>query len=494
MRNAPTLSKSRYMAGHQCHKRLFLECFHKDLSEPVGSSTQARFDEGQLVGELARQLRPGGVLIEEDYRHPREAIEATAKALSDPNVPAIYEAAFQHEDVLIRVDILARTSPESFELMEVKSSTKVKPEHKPDLGIQLWVLQGIGLSVEKACVVHLNNSFEYAGGDYVCDQLFTVADLTDKTRASVDKYSEALKSMRDTLLQSDPPEIGVGSHCNKPHACNFLSHCRAVLPEHTVHDLYRLTSRLRNDFAKLGIDSIPEIPKESVNLSDIQKRMVECVKVGEPFLSATLATRLRSWGYPLHFLDFETIGPALPIYQGTNPYEVIPFQWSLHTLHQDGSLEHREYLHDSADDPRTQLTEALLRAVGTEGRIVHYSAYEATVIENLKNSVLKFAEQLDVLKGRLVDLAPEIREHYYHPVMNGSFSLKAVYPALFPGEGYDELEISEGTMASNAFLEMIQPNTTEGRQTSLRDDLLAYCRFDTEATVRIYQRLAGETQ
>jgi len=480
------------MAGQQCHKRLYLECFHRELAGPVDPQSQARFDEGQQVGELARALRPGGVLIEEDHLHPREAIESTARALADPDIPAIYEAAFQFQDVLIRVDIFARTSPKAFEFIEVKSSTKVKAEHRPDLGIQLWVLEGAGLSIDKANLAHLNKAYEYSGGEHVCDQLFALVDLTAELRASQDKHLAALQDMWESLQAAEPPAVDVGPHCKKPHECNFLSHCRADLPEHPIQDFYKLTVRQRKQLSALGVRTIPTIPARTVDLSDIQKRVYKSVQTGEAFLSKKLKTRLRAWGRPLHFLDFETIAPALPLYEGTTPYLEVPFQWSLHTITQDGSLEHREFLHDGPDDPRPQLTEELLEAVGTEGRVVHYTGYEAMILDRLKAALPQSADQLEAVKSRLADLAPEIRDHFYHPAMQGSFSLKAVYPSLFPGEGYDELEITDGTMASWAFLEMIHPDTPAGRRSSIRDNLLAYCRLDTEATVKIFRMLAEQ--
>ena len=489
---SPTLSKSRYMAGQQCHKRLYLECFNRELADPVDPRSQARFDEGRRVGELARDLRPGGVLIEEDHLHTREAIESTARALADPNIPAIYEAAFQFEDVVIRVDILARVSPQEFDVIEVKSSTKVKPEYKPDLGIQLWVLEGAGLRIDKAILAHINNAYEYSGGEYICDHLFTLADLTSKLRASQNKYRAALTDMRESLQEAEPPAVEVGPHCRNPHDCNFLTYCKAALPEHPIQNLYRITAPQRKRLFALGVKSIPTNQASSVNLTGIQRRICKSLQTGDPFLSKNIKSRLRAWGRPLHFLDFETIAPALPIYEGTTPYLAIPFQWSLHTITRDGALEHREYLHDDTSDPRPQLTEALLNAVGSEGRVVHYTNYEATMLGRLKAAVPRSSRQLEAVKERLADLAVEIREHFYDPAMNNSFSLKDVYPALFPGEGYDELEISDGTMASRAFLEMICADTAASRRSSIRDDLLAYCRLDTEATVKMFRKLAQE--
>ncbi len=183
--------------------------------------------------------------------------------------------------------------------------------------------------------------------------------------------------------------------------------------------------------------------------------MRDCVSSGSFFLDPAIEQKLRAWGRPLFFLDFETIAPALPRYVNTRPYETIPFQWSLHKLDRDGAVQHHEYLHDGTDDPRPQLAQQLVEAVGDQGAIVHYTGYEARVISDLADAVPDQAAALIALNGRLVDFAPEIREHYYHPEQHGSFSLKTVLPSVLPGEGYAGLDIADGISASVAYAELL---------------------------------------
>lgn len=486
----PSLSKSRFMAGLQCHKRLFLECFDRKLADPVSPGTQARFDQGQIVGQLARQLRPGGVLIEEDHLHPREALQSTQQALANPDIPALYEAAFTFHDVLIRVDILARTSAGSFEFIEVKSSTREKPEHKPDLGIQLWVLEGCGLTIDRALLAHINNSYVYNSGDHDVRRLFALADLTSNAREHMEDYVAQLAAMRRPLSQTEPPRINVGPHCKKPHDCIFFGHCHASQPDNPIDDFPRLGERLRDRLIAAGIRSIAEVPSNYAGLSEIQKRIRQCVISGQPHVDVAIRRKLKSWGRPLHFLDFETIGLPIPIYKNTRPYEEIAFQWSLHTLDEDDSLVHREYLREGPDDPRRELAESLLAAVGQHGKIVHYEPYEARILDRLSDAIPERARQLQDLKDRLVDLSAEIKEYCYHPAMRGSFSLKSVLPAFLPGQGYDHLEITDGTAASVAFLKTLDTEMPSARREKLRSDLRLYCCQDTEATVKLYQHLS----
>lgn len=142
---SPQLSKSRFLAGLQCLKRLYLDCYQLNLADALGPSQQALFDAGTAVGELARQRFPHGKLIQEQYFEHSQALKSTQDLLTDTSVPALYEAAFAFESIRTRVDILKRRGEQEFDLIEVKSSTSVKPERIPDIGIQLHVLEGSGL-------------------------------------------------------------------------------------------------------------------------------------------------------------------------------------------------------------------------------------------------------------------------------------------------------------------------------------------------------------
>ncbi len=265
------LSKSRFVAGIQCHKRLYFECHRRELADPVDDATQVRFDIGHQVGELARGLRPAGVLIAEVHLHHKEAMISTQKALEDPSVPALYEAAFEHQGVAIRADILAKTADGQFDLIEVKSSTKLKPQYEPDVAIQLWVLEGCGLPIQRAMLAHIDNSYVYKGGDYDLDRLFLFNDITAAVRQNMPSYLAQLDTMREMLAQDETPEIGTGPHCSKPYHCNYWGHCHADEPLHPIDDLYRLGDNLRDDLIASGIDSIDQIPAEYHGLSMLQR-------------------------------------------------------------------------------------------------------------------------------------------------------------------------------------------------------------------------------
>ncbi len=484
------LSKTRFGAGLQCHKRLFLECYSPKLADPIDPGQQAIFDSGTAVGELARERFPGGCLIEEEYYRHSRAQAKTEKALEDRSVPAIYEGAFTFDGIRVRVDILVRGSGGDFDLVEVKSSTGVHEQHIPDVAIQLYVVEGVGIKVRRAYLLHINNDYVYEGGPYEVMRLFHLEDVTGEAREFVKSAAPAaLADMRQPLERDTAPLIEIGRHCTRPYQCPFYGHCREGVPDHHIEQLPWANARLLDQLYEAGIRDIRDIPDSFPGLSALQQRVRDCVSTGRPHVDPDLRVALQEVTYPLHFLDFETFNPALPVYPGTRPYQVIPFQWSLHVRDRAGDLSHRAFLADGDSDPRERFTVGLLDAVGIEGTIVAYSNYEQTITRQLAADHPAFTDRLLGLDDRFLDLLEVIRSWYYHPDFHGSYSLKAVFPALVPESGYQDLAIQDGGQASLTFTQMIAAETEEDEREGHREALLAYCQRDTEAMVRIFDAL-----
>ena len=487
----PQLSKTRFGAGLQCFKRLYLECYSPELAGPVDPSQQALFDAGTAVGILATQRFPEGRLIDEPYYEHSRAGASTSEAIADPLVPAIYEAAFTFEGIRIRVDVLSRNSGGTFDLVEVKSSTSVKPEHIPDAAIQLHVVEGSGIPVRKAFLLHIDNSYVYEGGPYDLSKLFWLEDITDQARTFLSSIPESLADMWAVLRQDVTPSVEIGSQCTRPYQCPFYKHCRQDTPEHHIEQLPRARPELMEKLRTAGILDISKIPPTFPTLTVNQQRVRDSVVTGRPYISPELSAALNQVAYPLHFLDFETFNPALPAYPGTRPYQVIPFQWSLHVRDSVGKLSHASFLHDGDGDPRETFSTSVLDAIESEGTIVVYSSYEQTVIKHLAEEFPQYGERLLALYDRLFDLLAVVRTHYYHPNFHGSYSIKAVLPALVPDMTYSDLEIQDGSNASAAFAQMIAPSTKEPERERIRNALLDYCQMDTLAMVRLLDTLQG---
>ncbi|MBA7480771.1 hypothetical protein ES704_04129 [subsurface metagenome] len=486
----PLLSKSRFMSGLQCHKRLYLECFHPELATPPNEQQQAVFDAGTEFGALARKLFPRGLLIEEEYFRHDNAMQSTQTALADSQVLTIYEAAFRYDDVRTRIDILTRNGEGSHDVIEVKSSTEVKEEHIPDVGIQFYILNSSGIDIRRACLGFVNKEYVYPGGEYDLSKLVCIEDITDIVQGIQSEIPQLLEEMRNPLWNIEAPEIKTGRQCSRPYECSFYGHCHADEPEYHVSQLPRASAKLLQSLEEAGISDIRDIPIDFKGLNSTQQRVHDCVVNNRFHLDSELPQALQQLEYPIHFLDFETFNPTLPIYVGTRPYQVIPFQWSNHTLEKSGELRHEEFLNEGADDPREPFARSLLQTLGTNGSIVVYSSFETARIRELAAAFPGLStDLLGLLESRVVDLLQLVRKHCYHPEFHGSFSIKSVLPALVPNLGYDDLEINDGGMASVAYAEMRRSETMPNRRDYLRKGLLKYCKRDTEAEVQLYKAL-----
>jgi hypothetical protein len=483
----PRLSKSRFQEGLQCPKRLWLTCHQRDSADPVDEAKQALFDLGHQVGELARERFPGGKLVSEDYRRSHAALRTT-RSLLDDGVPCLYEGAFEYQGVLVRVDVLHRRGYEGWNLVEVKASTRLKPEHITDVAIQTYVALGSGLPVAGAYLMHLNNEYVYEGGDYDLDELFVLEDVTAQVMEYLPGIPARLGEMK-AMLVGECPEVLIGRHCGDPYDCEFIGHCHSFLPEYPVTDLPRLADEVLTGFLERGLHSIKDIPCSEPTLTVNQRLICEVVQAGVPRFDEGLAAELTGLARPLHFLDFETVMPALPLYPHTSPYETIPVQWSCHTLHEDGTLEHHEFLHRQQTDPRPGLAEELVVVLAGPGTVVSYTGYEQRMLRGLAMSLPQMAADIAAIEERLFDLHKVIVAYVRHPEFRGSTSLKRVLPALVDDLSYEGLAVPDGQAAARRYQEAVWGDMSEHAKEEVFNDLLQYCGVDTLAMVRLYDEL-----
>lgn len=484
----PMLSKSRFLAGLQCPLRLWHECYNRELASAASPVRQAVFDTGHEVGRLATQLYPEGIFIGEGHLHHEDAVKSTLKAMENRNVPAIYEAGFICDGVRVRVDILERVGDRRWNLIEVKSSASVKDIYLPDVAVQYHVLKGSGLDIDRVILMNLNNRYVYVGKHMELEQLFSITDMTQKALIYQNRIPSLLANFNDMLAKPEEPEIRPGRHCKNPYECEFWEHCTKDMPEHWVMNLTGIGQNRLNELTAIGVEDIRDLP-DTFPLSKMQQRIKTCIKNNEEYISEGLEYELKDMDYPLHFLDFETAGPAIPHYPGTRPYQTIPFQWSDYILYEDGTIEHREYLCEEDKDPREEFTLSLLDVLGSNGSIVTYTNYEEIIIKDLAKEVPEYQDQLHALLARIKDLHKTISKNYYHPGFHGSFSLKSVLPALIPEMNYQNLEIQEGQMAGLEYLRMIDPSTPNEGKEKIKKNLLAYCGHDTLAMLKIREQL-----
>jgi hypothetical protein len=482
------LSKTKLLNGLRCLKSLYLTVHHPELATPTTPEDQARFDQGTAIGIKAREYYPGGVLIE---NAPWDFGGSLAKTrqLIDSGVTTIYEAAFEYQGCYARLDIIQyNAETKCWCVFEVKSSTKVKPEHFEDAGLQVWIAVGSGLSVEQINILHVNNQCPYPD----LQDLFTVADVTSEVMQRQAAIHPQIQKLQGVLQERDVPDVDIGPHCTSPYDCVFKQHCwqQKQIPKLSVFNLPRIGKK-QWVFYQDGILHLDDPRVHGLNT--LQERMVTCFKTKRRYVhQPTIEKSLAEWTFPLIFLDFETINPAIPRYDGSRPYEQIPFQFSAHIWPAfDAEVSHCEFLHDSLDDPRPALIEALLEACGHQGSIVSYNAaFEAQCITALAIYAPQHQGALQRVRARLVDPLPIVRDAVYDTAFHGSFSLKAVAPALLGDDhSYEGMVVADGGAAQRAFEELIASDTPAGRKVLVRKAMLEYCEKDTFVMVELVRWL-----
>ena len=483
----PYLSKSLYIKGLQCHKALWLHKNRPELKSKPSAAQKAAFDSGTDVGILAQKLFPGGIEVPYDGLTHAEQLSRTQELIAG-GATTIYEATFSYDNVLVKVDILHKGET-GWEIYEVKSSTECKEVYLNDIAVQCYVVASSGLPITRACLVHINKRY-VRYGDIEVEKLFTILDVTEKVLARQANVPDKLTAMREPLGQ-DIPAIDIGPHCEKPYLCDFKAHCWSHIPADSV---FALRDHGKPDPFKLyrqGIIHMRDVPTEKLGWRQrlqmdgfLHQKNVVKIEAVSKFIDAL-------W-YPLCFLDFETTYlNAVPLFDGTTPNQQIPFQYSLHILDKPGAaLRHQEFLAAADKNPQEALLQSLLAALPKDACVLTWNqAFEKGRLEELsKYSPAHKQEISDILKNIRDLMAPFRRKDIYHWQFAGSYSIKAVLPALVPELSYKGLAVSNGEIAASSWLRMRQESDNL-QIAELRQQLLEYCHLDTLAMVRILEKM-----
>ncbi len=489
------LSKSTFIRGSQCHKSLWLYKHRYQTRDRIGPEQQAIFDRGSMVGRLARELFPGGVDASPPTPFQYERSVAQTAELVGGRTPVIYEAAFRHEGVLAAMDILVRDGA-SFRAFEVKSSTSITETYLLDAALQYFVITGSGVPLADISIVCINPSY-VRRGRLDLFRLFAGASVLAEVLGLQPLVVQRVEELSRVARAKEMPEVPIGPHCRNPYPCDFMGTCWKGVPDYSVFDIARLEEEKKFELYRSGVVSVAAVP-DSYPLSDRQRLQVQAERSGEGVLDLrAIAEFVGSLRYPLHFLDFETFQPAVPLFDRSSPYQQIPFQFSLHRCEGPGEEpSHVEYLAEAGADPRDSFTDALLSAVGGTGSILVYNkSFEVGRLTELAELFVERAPSIEGIIERVVDLmTPFQRLDYYLPSMRGSYSIKRVLPALVPELSYDSLAIGDGTAAALAYLGLLEERDP-ARRAEVRRQLLDYCRLDTYAMVQIFEvlRRAGKS-
>ena len=439
---------------------------------------------------MAHLLFPGGVLVDEKPWEHEAAVARTTALMADRSVPAIFEAAFEHFGVRVRIDVLERLPRGYWGMREVKSSGGVKEHHFDDVAVQSHVLRGAGVHLSSIEVLHVNKDYVRDRAGISWHEFFHRADVKAEVKSRLDDIETRLTEQFACLSLAEAPAIEPEAHCHSPFSCEHWERCTESKPDDWAFHMPNFSAARRAELKALGVDSISAIPAD-FRLSPRQAIIRDVTRTSKPFVAPDLSARLDSFGPPAFYLDFEAFLPAVPLYPGAQPYQTIPFQWSLHHVDGSGAVKHQEFLADANSDPRRPFAETLIAALGGNNLpMIVYSSYERTRLNALAALFPDIAQPICSIVGRLVDLLPIVRSGVYHPDFDFSASIKAVAPALCPDVTYEDLqEIADGGTASTAFWLMASGRTDTETAARLRRSLREYCHRDTWAMVRLHQAL-----
>jgi hypothetical protein len=482
----PYLSKSKFIAGLQCPKLLWTYYHDKSAIPEPDTGTQAIFDQGHLVGELATSLFPNGTKIDWDAGFD-DVISASIKALADRK--PLFEAGFRNGPAYARADVLNPISGGKWDLIEVKSGTTVEDVHLQDVAFQKYVYEGAGVPIRRCYLMHIDNSY-VRRGEVDAGKLFKKEDVTKQISSMLSGIPEQVSGMRGIIGSKRCPDIKISGNCDSPYPCPLKESCWSFLPERNVFSLYRGGAR-KMELLQNGVMTLAGIPDDFA-LTENQRIQVECEKSGQPHIDKkAIAGFLNCLRYPLYFLDFETFMTAIPIYDFVRPYQQVPFQYSLCVLRSpDAEIEQLGFLADGTKDPRPEILSRLKSELGKTGSIVAYNAsFETRVLTECADYYPGFSNWVQSLLPRFTDLLGPFRSfHYYNPNQLGSASLKAVLPAL-TGISYDHLEIADGNTASLKFLSMAFGGLPESECLTIMHQLEVYCAQDTQGMILLIQNL-----
>ncbi|MEA2016196.1 MAG: DUF2779 domain-containing protein [Actinomycetota bacterium] len=489
------ISKSRYLKGLQCLKYLwYLVNDRKAIPQP-DFVTRFIFSQGIQVGEYAKKLYPGGV-DPGKIRDFKEQIEATRRELSGRKV--IFEASCSCGNVYVRADILVPAEKDSWDIVEVKSSTQLKEEYIHDVAFQRYCFEKSGVKIRKCYVSYIDRQYVKIG-DVRPEELFTRADITEEVSEAAGMIEKNLREMLEIVKEENPPDVLIGRHCDNPYSCPLKDMCWEFLPDNNVFTLYGDKKRAEELFSK-GVLSIEDI-EDRYGLSLKQQMQIDSARNGKPLINKREIKKfINSLKYPLYYFDFETFSTAIPLYNGTGPYENIPFQYSIHVQESiNDKPRHLGFLAEGLEDPRGKLLSSLKKHLGTSGSIiVYYEQFEKGILRGLSEAFPEYGPWIDSILKRIVDLYRPFKNfHYYNPAQKGSASVKSVLPAI-TDLSYGGMDIADGRAASVSFLYINGKYDSKGdlpgkdEAEGIRKSLIRYCGMDTGGMVHILRALVRE--
>jgi hypothetical protein len=483
------LSKSTFLRSVQCQKSLYLYKNFIQLRDAPSAEQSAIFSRGSNVGILAQQLYKGGVDATPSKSYDYIAAVNNTQELINSGVEIIYEAAFQYEGVLAILDILVKKNNEWY-AYEVKSSTKISQTYLLDASLQYWVINQSEVVLKDFSIITINNQYERKGA-LELEKLFVSNSVLKDVLKNKIFVEEKITQAKNTIADARMPDIKIGTHCFSPYTCDFKNTCWKNVPSNSVFEITGISKEEQFNLYNNGIETIDAIPERNELNAAANLHIATSKNASSKVDHKKLKHFLDNLKYPLYFIDFEIFMPAVPLFDGTKPYQHLPFQFSIHYKNdKDSKAQHFEFLAEQGSDTRKQFVEAFLKQTQNNGTILAYDTLmEKNILNKLKLDFPLLANDLSERVNRIKDLAePFQQKWFYHPAMKNSFSIKNVLHAMVPDLSYSNLKIQSGSIAMIAF-ESLQKETDLFKIIETREALSEYCKLDTLAMLRVFELL-----
>ncbi len=453
----------------------------KEQGGELSLDAQFRIEEGNQIGDLARKAFSNGKLVSE--LNSEIASLETKEIMQNSDIKHIFEATFIHKNFVTKADVLIRNENGTWDLVEVKSSVNDKDDFIEDMAYTTLVIQNCGVEIDKVSLYLISKDFRLG---MPLEKLFVEIEHTEEVKAKVQEFKAIADSVVKVLETENKPSNPIEFKCKK---CEYFSDCSGQKLNEHIFSLPRLSAKKYSELQDLGVDLIKDVP-DSYKLTSNQQIVRDSTKANEVLIQNGLATSLEQIIFPAYYLDFETTKTAFPVFPETAPHTQILTQFSIHKCSSLGKVEnHFEYLVETDKDCREELTKKLIQGLGTEGSIVVYSSFEKTTINGLLKRFTQFTAELEKILSRLVDLEKIIKGGIYHPKFYGSSSIKKTLPALVPEMTYEGMTIGNGSDAMCIFAKMLQGTFPVDKIEQTRNDLLAYCKQDTLAMVKLHEAI-----
>lgn len=480
---------------------LWLKKYDKSKLPTADANLQAMFDAGHAFEWYAEQFFPKAVKLGFNQYDEYLSLPNRTQATLQSGAETILQGRFEADGITCIVDVLTKHTDGVYDLIEIKASTKAKPEHEYDLAFQVIVLEKCGYTIRSVSVMHANKEY-VRQGEIVPAKLVITTDLTDAVRALASTTQLQVDMAQNILAQKTMPDLsprfvnqlgipGVSSQW----LAEWLTIFSTLNPQPEPYSIYNLSYPTPNQLGQLedlGITSIAEVPDE-LTLRSKQVAQILTTKTNKRLLEPEkIKTFLAGFSYPLYFFDYETLSSIVPPFDGMSPYQDYPFQYSLHVIEKPGGeVKHLEYLHIENTNPMLELLSQLQQDIGNTGTILTWNmSYEKGCNDRMAALYPKYAEFLAQLNARIQDLMIPFAEMWlFDKDFFGSASLKKVLPVLAPELSYKELAVSDGLLARRLWSETILEDKHTEKRSAILSDLSQYCTLDTYAMVRIWEEL-----